>query len=275
MTERSEGGEGGEGTGPPAEGGEDAPPVPVQSVGTAPVGTESVGPGGRPMRSYTAAISAEALALAWARQEQAPASATVIVEHEVSPRGLHGRLWSVPANDTLSVAVVLRPTLPADEANAVWLAAGLAAAAGAEEVAGRPMSTSWPDAVVDGTTGDPVAMTKAEVQLGPGQVRSAVATFRLDLQALGHDNRDALLVAVLVALDDLAAELSIDAGLVAAAYGTRCELVGRRVRAVLLPTGESRGVVRGVDRLGRLELESPTGMVERVGVSQLRKVEER
>ncbi|MEX2659539.1 MAG: hypothetical protein WD232_07605 [Acidimicrobiales bacterium] len=237
---------------------------------------ELVGPGGRPMRSFTVAISAEAMALAWARQEDAPPLAVVVVDHEVSPRGLHGRIWAVPATATLAFAVVLRPTvLAADEADAVWLAAGLAGAIGAEAASGRSMVTSWPDAVADGESGSAVAMAKAEVQLGPGQVTSAVATFRFDLDALGHDRRDRLFAAVLGALDDIAADLDRDPGDVAASYSSRCELVGKRVRAVLLPRGEARGTVRGANRHGQLELESSTGMVERVGVSQLRTLEER
>lgn len=240
-----------------------------------PVGVESVGPRGDPLRTFTAAISAEALALAWARQEQAPALATVIVGQEVFPRGLHGRVWEVPAADTLAFAVVLRPLLPAGEADAVWLAAALAGAVGAEEATGRAMAAAWPDEVHDGESGATVAMAKAEVQLGPGQVRSAVVTYRFDLATLAFDQRDELLGEVLVALRDVAADLGIDAGLVAAAYNAKCDQVGHRMRAVLLPKGDARGVVRGADRLGQLELESPTGMVERVGVNQLRTLEQR
>ena len=37
--------------------------------------------------------------------------------------------------------------------------------------------------------------------------------------------------------------------------------------------GETRGVVGGVDRAARLELKSPTGMVERVTIDMLRDLE--
>jgi biotin-(acetyl-CoA carboxylase) ligase len=241
----------------------------------APAGAvERVGPHGAPLRHFRVGLSAEALALAWARTEDAPALATVVVDHEVTPRGLAGRLWSVAPEDTLALAVVLRPTLPADDADSVWLAGGSAAAAGAAAAgAAGPLATWWPDTVVDPSTGDEVAMVKAETQLGPGQVRSAIVTLRLDLRRLGLAGRsDDLLAAVLGALRIQAGELDDDAGGAAALYTTRCALVGQRVRASLLPKGEARGVVQTIDRHARLQLESSTGMVEHVGIDQLREL---
>ena len=46
---------------------------------------------GHPMRLCPVAVSAEAMALAWANQEDAPQGATVVVEHGIRPSGLHGR----------------------------------------------------------------------------------------------------------------------------------------------------------------------------------------
>ena len=41
----------------------------------------------------------------------------------------------------------------------------------------------------------------------------------------------------------------------------------------LLPKGETRGTVRHIDRGGRLQLESATGMVERISVDMLRELQ--
>ena len=73
--------------------------------------TETVERYGRPMRRFPVAVTCEAMALSWANQQDAPQGATVVVDHEVRPSGLHGRLWSVPAADTLACSVVLRPTV--------------------------------------------------------------------------------------------------------------------------------------------------------------------
>ena len=222
----------------------------------------------RPVRRFPAAVSAEAQALAWARQEEAPHGAVVVVDHEVSARGRAGRVWKVPAEATLACAVVLRPQLPAEEGDVVWLAGGLAAARAAEAVAGRSLQTWWPDLVVEAATGNEVGTVKAEVQLGPGQVRSAVVTVRFDLTALGLDpgRRDELLEALLSAFEG--EELASGAA-AAAAYEQRCRLLGERVKVTLRPKGETRGVASGVDGKARLVLQSATGMMERIAVDVL------
>ena len=230
----------------------------------------------RPVRRLQAAVSAEAQALAWANQEGAPHGAAVVVAHEVSPRGRVGRVFWAPADRALACALVLRPPLPADEGDAVWLAGGLAAAGAAEVVSGRRLETWWPDLVVDSDTGEEVAAVKAQVRLGPGQVRSAVVTTRFDLGRLGLEakRRDELLEALLALSDQSGQELAGGGGAaVAAHYARRCRLLGRRVRLTLLPKGQTRGIARDVDRVGRLVLESATGMVERIAVDTLHDLE--
>lgn len=241
----------------------------------------AVGPGqeaeqfGHTVRRFRMGVSGAALALAWARQEEAPHGSTVVVEREVSPLGRLGRLWSTPPEKTLSIAVVLRPPLSVEEADASWLLAGVAAAEGAEEASGRATATWWPDRIVDKESGDEVAALKVEVQLGPGRVRSAVASIRLDLEKLGllPDGHDELLGAILGSLDRLSEGMESGSEGVAAAYQGRCAMVGRRVKLRLLPKGEMRGVARGVDRMARIELESTTGMVQRVGIDGFRELE--
>lgn len=260
-----------------------APRAGAGNTGPAPMAapTGGLGPGaeaerfGHTVRQYRMGVSGAALALAWARQENAPNGATVVVEREVSPLGRLGKMWLPPPESTLSCAIVLRPPLSVEEADATWLLAGVAAAEGAEAASGRKLATWWPDLVVDAETGDPVAALKVEIQLGPGKVRSAVASIRLDLEKLGigADGRDALLEAVLTALDRNSETLGEGSGGVAAAYDGRCGLLGRRVKLRLLPKGETRGLARRVDRTARLELESATGMVQRVAIDNLRELE--
>ncbi len=235
-------------------------------------GAETVERFGRLFRHFPVAVSSEAMALAWANKEDAPAGAAVVVDAEINARGLHGRVWRVPGPDSLACSVVIRPALAAEEGNVVWLVAGLAAAKAAEAATGTEMSTSWPDSVTPVGTEDVVSSVRAEVQLGPGKVKSAVVTMRFDLPSLGIPvtRKDQLLEAAVTAVDEVAAELDEDAGGVAAAYEGRCAILGRRVRLQLLPKGETRGVAKGVSRTARLEIESPSGMVERIGVDQLR-----
>ena len=230
---------------------------------------------GHATRQYPLAISATALALAWARQEEGPHGATIIADREVSPLGRHGKLWTAAPDRTLACAVVIRPQLAAEEGDVAWLIASLAAAEGTEAVAGTQLATWWPDGVVDASTRQPVAQTKAEIQLGPGQVRSAVMTMRIDLAAVGLDasRRDDVLEAVLKSVDQACAGLAEGPEGLAAAFTGRCGLLGQRVKIKLMPKGETRGVARRVDKMARLELESSTGMSERVTIDALRDLE--
>ena len=240
-----------------------------------PVGGEESERFGHTVRHFKMSVSAGTLALAWARQENAPHGATVVVDREVSPLGRLARLWTTPAEQTLACAVILRPPLPAEQADVAWLLGALAAADGAEAASGRALSTWWPDTVVETDTGTTVIATRAEVQLGPGQVRSAVVTARFDLQALGVDpgRRDEVLEAFLRSLDDIGGRLSEGVAGVVAAYERRCGLIGRRVKVRLMPKGETRGIAQRLDRMARLELESGTGMVERISIDALRALE--
>jgi hypothetical protein len=49
--------------------------------------------------------------------------------------------------------------------------------------------------------------------------------------------------------------------------------VGQRLKVKLLPKGETRGSADHIDRSGRLELASPSGMVEKLGVDQIASLE--
>jgi BirA family biotin operon repressor/biotin-[acetyl-CoA-carboxylase] ligase len=215
------------------------------------------------------------MALAWARQEAAPSGATVLADHEINALGRLGKPWQAPAGTTLTCAVVLRPTLDAEDADVPWLLAGLGVTGGIATVTGSSPATWWPDSVV-ATTGDRhLASVMCEAQLAPGRVRAAVVTLRIDMAALGIDlaGRDELLSAVLESLDEACDHLEDDPGSAAAAYQSRCALVGRRVKVRLRPHGETRGEVSGVDPHGRLELSSTTGMVERITLDMLRDLE--
>jgi BirA family biotin operon repressor/biotin-[acetyl-CoA-carboxylase] ligase len=222
------------------------------------------------------ALSSEVMALAWANLENAPAGSAVVVEHEINPRGLHGRLWDTPPADTLAVAVVLRPPVPVEEADSTWFVAALAALEGAEATSGKTLATWWPDSIIDTETEDPVGQVRSEVQLGPGQVKCAVITIRLDMLRLDLDpaaDRDRLCEAVVRAADRVTERLAEGVAGVATEYRDRCTMVGRRVKVRLRPKGETRGVARGVDKAARLEVESMSGMVERVGVDQLMEID--
>ncbi len=224
-------------------------------------------------RRFAVAVNAEALALAWARQESAPAGAVVVVDHEISPRGRLGRLWPHPPERTAVLAVVWRPALDADQADLVWLAASLGLLAAVRPLTGgADMGLCWPDALVDANEGR-VGEVRAEVQLGPGRVTLAVVTGRLYLEALAGCDRGVAVAAMIAGFEAGAGHLRAGADAVRATYEDSCVLTGRRMTARLLPRGAVRGTMRGVDIHGRLELVSSTGLVERVPVDTLDRID--
>jgi biotin-(acetyl-CoA carboxylase) ligase len=242
----------------------------VPPVGDAPAAADEAP--ARPIRRYPAAVSAGAMALAWANQEAAPSGALVVVQHEVSPLGRLGVLWPVPATQTLAFAAVLRPKLSAEAADVPWLIGALAVADGIEAAGGPEVSAAWPDLVVDGATGQTRASVRADVQLGPGKVRVAVITVRIDLSEETSDRRDVLLEAIGTQLDQRTAELDNGVTGPLAAYEQRCSTLGHNLKLRLVPRGELRAHAHAIDPLGRLELRSSTGMIERVSVNQVREV---
>lgn len=239
------------------------------------VAMETVERFGRQFRHLPVAVSAEAMALSWANTEQGPAGAAMVVDHEVGARGFLGRLWKVPPSRSLILAVILRPDLPAEEGDAAWLVCGVAAAQGIEAATGKALRTWWPDRLIDPDTGGEVAMLHASIQLGPGKIKHAVITAHVDLEPLGldADGRDGLTGAIVDATDAVVGEAERQgAGYLAEAYSARCAQVDKRVKLSLRPKGETRGVARGIDRLARLELQAASGMMERIGVDQLREI---
>ena len=227
---------------------------------------------GRPYRHYQAAVSATAMALAWAHQEAAPDGSTVVVDHEVNALGRLGEPWAAPSIGTLAVAVVLRPALSAEDADVSWLIGSLALLGGIGASSDRPAQAWWPDLVVDSADGRRVGMVKADVDLAGGRVSSAVLTLRMELTGLDPDGtrRDAVLGAIHQAAAEACAGIAEAPGEAVAAYEARSCLIGRRIKLRLRPKGETRGVVAGFDRRGWMQIKSPTGMVESITVDMLR-----
>lgn len=242
-----------------------------------PVGPETIERFGRPMRIFPVAVSSDVMAQAWANKENAPHGAAVVVEHEINPRGLHGVLWQTPPTDTLACAVVLRPTVSVEEGDVTWLVGALAGLEAIEANSKAAFAAWWPDTIVETENNDPVALIKSEVQLGPGQIKAAIVTVRFDMLRLDLDpekDRDPLCEAFVRAVDRVSEDLSEHgSSRVATAYGEHCTMLGKRVKVRLRPKGETRGVARRVDRAARLEVESMSGMVERIGVNQLMELE--
>lgn len=241
---------------------------------------------GAEVRYYEVGVSAESLALAWARQENAPEGALVVTEIELSPRGRRGVTWVSAPGRSLSFAVVLRPGLPPAGEGLLWLLASLAAAEGIARATDLEVQLKWPnDLLVDGRG---IGGIRVDAQLGPGAIESAVVTARINTGLSEEDfppdlrphvtsiamegrspPRTVVLASILAAL-----EARYEAGVPALleGYRARCTTLGTRVRAYLMPTGEAVGRAADVDEHGGLVLETASGSGT-IGVDALQRLE--
>lgn len=242
---------------------------------------------GKPLRYYPFAVSTESLALAWARQEDAPEGATVVANQELSPRQRKGPPWVPFPSEGLYFATVLRPGLPPEGEGLLWLMVSLGAAEGLQQATDLEVKVKWPDDLLVG--GRKIGGMKVDAQLGPGEIASAVVTGRFNVNVEPSAFPPAIKdIATSVRAETGSAvqpERMLDAILggierrydqdvahLIQAYTERCETIGRKVRAVLMPKGEVAGVATGIDPFGALMVDVGGKSVP-VVIDTLRKLE--
>jgi BirA family biotin operon repressor/biotin-[acetyl-CoA-carboxylase] ligase len=220
-----------------------------------------------PTRTAAVALSVEALLHQWARQSAAPAGAAVVADTEIAARRRGGIEWRTP--DAVAVSVLARPeALDPSAVDVGWAAASLAAVR-ALNGPGR-CSCLWPDEVVSESDDDLEVAVSSQCTLGPGRVEYAALTVRVGPVAFPGE-RARVTDALLSQLRELADALD-DAPSILEAYRGRCDTLGRAVELRLLPHGIMRGLVEDIDDAGRLVLGSPTGLRERIAVSEVNNV---
>ena len=224
------------------------------------------------IRHYPVAISVEQLASGWLRSENAADGSTVIVDHEIGGRQRLGIPWKVPPERSIACAVALHTLVRAEDEALLWTVA-LVAAARAAGV--RP---GWPDLLFD-DGGRVVGSVSLEVRFGPGTVDTAIVSLRLDAAALdtplraSTEVRRSMAVRFSSAVQDTATTAGSDADKLRAEYNQTSLLIGSRVRALLLPQGEVRGIATGVSGSGLLVVKSATGMIEQLNPISVLRVE--
>ncbi|WP_034272065.1 hypothetical protein [Haloechinothrix halophila] len=183
------------------------------------------------VRAYPAVLSTESVALAWAR-DGAPHGSVVTAGYQVSPRGRGGLPWTVDPERDVCFSLVLRPELHA--AREGWIYA--VAVAALADLRGGPRIT-WPDEVH--TARGRAGAVGAWVELGPHGVRWAVLTVLLP----GVDvARAAELARAVRAIEH---RLAADPADVLADYRPRCDTLGRKVCARMIPLGPAGPRIEG------------------------------
>ena len=186
----------------------------------------------RPVRAYPAILSTHADALAWARAG-APEGALVVAAYQASPRGRGGLEWDVQQDRSLGFSLVLRPRLPAPREG--WLY--VVAACGVADFVGSDAATVWPDEVV--SSGRRAGAVSVQAEVGPVLVEWAVVSVLVEDVV---PPRAPVLARVVAAIEARYRSSNVP---VLADYLRRCQTIGRRVRARLIPLGPSGPTVVG------------------------------
>lgn len=230
---------------------------------------------GRAVRHRKIGLSVEAEASSWIGEGGALDGSVVALDTEIAGRGRLGEPWQADVGDALAVGVVVRPEVSIGDQGLLWLAALVAAADAVDTSTGPTSGLAWPDGVVAADGSGPVASVNVVTRLGPGRIDHAVLAvrFRLSPLDLGPTDRPVLVDRAADAVDGAVGLLDGDRTELLERTTDRLVHLGRRVRATLLPRGESRGEVTAIDPDGCLVLRSPTGMLERIPVDRVRGVE--
>jgi BirA family transcriptional regulator, biotin operon repressor / biotin---[acetyl-CoA-carboxylase] ligase len=220
--------------------------------------------------SETGSTNADLLARAAAGEDID--GAVLIAESQTAGRGRHGRTWSTPPRSQVALSVgVGVGDVPAEAWGWLPLLTGVAIVDALSEVAGVTAGLKWPNDVLVG--GRKLAGILAEVAapqqvvvIGLGlNVTEAPDPVATSLSALGAAvERTTVADAVLRYLGDRIAAWRTARGAgqaLAADYRARSVTLGNRVRASLPGDRAVEGVAVDVDDLGRLRIDTETGVI--------------
>lgn len=211
---------------------------------------------------FPAAISLEAVAGAWVRQDEAPAGSMVELSSEIAGRIRNGPVWEPTHGAGVRLAAIARPALRQEHETLCWVA-GITAAA----IAAEGIRSWWPDRLVN-ANGDELGIVNVVAMGGLGRINAVIIAARWDLDRASVDQDSFVLESI--RLLDLAAS---DPSALLAEHAIRSRLIGTRVRASLLPRGDMRGNAAELNAAGELVLLSPTGLRQHVTIAQLQRVD--
>jgi BirA family biotin operon repressor/biotin-[acetyl-CoA-carboxylase] ligase len=213
----------------------------------------------RPVRTYPALLSTEADALAWVRAG-AQSGSVVVADYQASPRGRGGLPWQVTQGEGLGFSLVLRPALSEAREGWIYTVATAALADVIARSAGGEVTVEWPDEVR--VAGARAAAVGVVTEVGVAGLTWAVVTALVEGLA---PPRGPALTRFVEAVED---RLAQEPERVLDDQRRRCETLGRRVRALLIPMGPAGVRIEGraVDILADGALLIETGGGPRVAV---------
>ena len=211
----------------------------------------------------------------------APEGTVVIAECQTAGRGRLGRRWVSPAGKGLLFSVLLRPTLPMEEAHLLTLVAAAAAAEAIEALSGAAVKIKWPNDLFIGdrkvggilmeVSGEQDDIDWVVVGIGvnvnteyselPVALRRRATSLKM---VTGHEvDRSDLLASLLLALESHYADAAGNGFEHAlSAFRERDYLLSRSV-SVQTREGPVVGEASGIDERGALLVQLPQRRIRR------------
>lgn len=198
--------------------------------------------------------------------------ALFVADAQTHGRGRHGKTWVARSGEGLLFSIVLVPPRAVDEWTALPLAAGLALLDALQPFSEEELGVKWPNDLLC-AEGKKLAGVLVEAELSRPHGPSAILGIGLNIEAEAFEEglnatslalltraplprREQLLVDILLRLahwlERFFAE-GVDA--LVPALNRHDALKGRRLRV-----GDVEGVAAGIDRLGRLRLQTTDGI---------------
>lgn len=245
---------------------------------------------GRPVHYASVTGSTNDDALSAAKSGEAN-GALFVADHQNHGRGRSGSAWHSPPGENLLFSLLLRPDLNAWPGAALTLSVGLAVRAALARWSAEPLRVKWPNDVLAGER--KLAGILCEGQLSPsgrldalvigvginvwsirfeGELANIATSLALTHRERGTvpqlPRREALLIEVLQAMEHYVTRcLAHGFGELAAEFSSHDALAGQHVE--VRGARALHGVARGVDRQGRLIVETTQG-IEWVGAGTVR-----
>lgn len=216
-------------------------------------------------------------------QAGAPEGTVVLADRQTAGRGRMQRSWQSPPGCNLYLSIILRPTIPQQEASQITLMTGLAAAEAVSESCpeGR-VGIKWPNDILIG--GRKVCGILAEARTDRGKIDSVVVGIGLNVnmekadfdpshretatslrEETGRDHSREEVLLSLCGRFEQRYGLFLRDGFAPVREGwlARAEMTGKRIR-VLFGDEMREGMFAGIDRDGALLIADERGVVSRI-----------
>jgi len=221
--------------------------------------------------------------------EGAPEGTVVIADLQTAGKGRLGRSWMAPANSSLLMSLIFRPTLAPVQANRLNMLCSLAAADAIQSYTGLAVGIKWPNDLVvpqppghnyrklagllteSSVAGDNLLFVVVGMGINVNLEPAALGPVMVPATSLSAElgrpvDREALLVAILAHIENRYRQLDSDQ--IHQDWKQRLVTLGQEI-TVTTPTGQIHGVAVGVNPDGALLLRDLAGNLQPIMIGDV------